>query len=217
MTFDIKKAYHFITRTLRERPRYGWRWLTRKWANRKFRLRRRFALMRYSWRKYNNARRHGRRRKAAKWLERHRVAKRKYSILKEEMSSPVHGYDSRTHTSSWDDRRVAAWMRGDEPGPDGRKIDWLNEIKNEGWDGELYSGWRSPEYSESLCYRICGQASCSGTCAGRASNHSQTGPPNWGAVDVVNWADFQACNNNVGGPFKNNLPYDRPHRSVTGY
>lgn len=208
-------AREFISKVLREKPRDGWRWLMWRWTRVKP-LRRFWALKEYSWRKYNNARRKDRRRRAARWLDRHRKAKAKYYETKAKLSGADSGYDASTHTSAWDGYRVAAWMRGDEPGPSGNKVDWLQKIKNEGWNGELYSGWRSPEYSESLCYNICDAPSCPGLCAGRSSNHSQTGPPNWGAIDVQDWADFQACNNNVHGPFKNNLPYDRPHRSWTG-
>lgn len=113
--------------------------------------------------------------------------------------------------------RVAAWMVGAASGPDGQKRDWLHELQRHGWDGELYSGWRDPVYSESLCFNICNRPSCPGLCAGRASNHSQVGPPNWGAIDVKSYVAFaQACAK-INAPFTNHLPADLPHRSYTGY
>ena len=125
---------------------------------------------------------------------------------------------SGAELGTWDGRQVAGWMVGTRPGPDGRTVNWLAKIKATGrWAGGLYSGFRTPEYSESLCIAQCGEVRCSGTCAGRASNHSQTGPPNWGAVDVVDAAGFQAGANQVGAPFTNHLPADQPHRSYTGY
>lgn len=53
-----------------------------------------------------------------------------------------------------------------------------------GWRGVLTSGWRSPEYSESLCENMCGNPTCPGRCAGRGSRHSQT-PWQNGAIDVT--------------------------------
>jgi hypothetical protein len=216
--FDVKKAWTFIAHTVQERGAgLGWRYLMRKWSNARYPLKRTNALKEWSWRKYARLRRRGRLKRADNWLERHKAAKRKYAKLLAEKKAAQSGYDPATHTSVQDGRRVAAWMRGDEAGPNGLKIDWFQKFENHGWDGRLYSGWRSPEYSESLCYDICGAASCSGLCAGRASNHSQTRAPMWGAVDVINWSEFQSANNAVGGPFRNNLPNDRPHRSVSGY
>jgi hypothetical protein len=119
---------------------------------------------------------------------------------------------------AWDGRKVAGWMVGLYPGPDGKRRNWLAAIKETGhWSGDLYSGFRDPAYSESLCYGICGAPSCPGLCAGRASNHSQTGAPNWGAIDVMNPDGFQRGANQVGAPFTNHLPYDPNHRSYTGY
>lgn len=210
------RARKWITKVLREYPRRGWRRLRRLWAPKKP-IKRNWALKEYAWKKYIKAREAGRKKRAARWLERHRKAKAKYfEHLRIEREADS-GYNAATHTSAWDGFRVAAWMRGDEVGPDGRKFDWLGRFAELGWDGQLYSGWRSPEYSESLCYDMCNAPSCPGLCAGKNSNHSQTGPPNWGAVDVVDWQTFQSCNNAVGGPFRNDLPNDRVHRSVTGY
>ena len=210
-------AREYIVSVLKRYPVRGWRRLKRRWANRRKRIFRWGKLKEFAYDKYRKALRRGHKVRAGIWLRRHRGAKKKYRYLvAQKAAAEASGYDAGSHTSAWDGRRVAAWMRGDEPGPNGNKIDWLQKIEDAGWDGQLYSGWRSPEYSESLCYNICGAPSCSGLCAGRASNHSQTGPPNWGAIDVANWSQFAACNAKVNGPFKNNLPYDRPHRSYTG-
>ena len=113
--------------------------------------------------------------------------------------------------------RVAGWMVGAATGPDGQKRNWLKELRQHGWPGELYSGFRDPAYSESLCLNMCGRPSCPGMCAGRASNHSQVGPPNWGAIDVKEYIAFGRACEAIGAPFRNNLPADRPHRSFTGY
>jgi hypothetical protein len=113
--------------------------------------------------------------------------------------------------------RVAGWMVGAAVGPDGQKRNWLRELQQHGWPGELYSGFRPPAYSRGLCENICGAPSCPGICAGEASNHSQVGPPNWGAIDVQSYEAFVRACAAINAPFRNNLPADRPHRSYTGY
>ena len=57
--------------------------------------------------------------------------------------------------------------------------DWA---KRHGWPGGTTSGWRSPVYSQSLCYRMCRRPSCPGKCAGLASNHVGSVRPK-GALD----------------------------------
>lgn len=117
----------------------------------------------------------------------------------------------------WDGRQVAGWMVGTRPGPTGQARNWLADIRATGhWAGHLYSGYRTPEESEAACYAICGAPFCSGLCAGRSSNHSQTGPPLWGAIDVVDPEGFQRGADQIGAPFKNTLPRDPNHRSYTG-
>lgn len=73
---------------------------------------------------------------------------------------------------------VAKWM-----------VPYLKWAKEHGWQGRLNSGWRDPNYSRSLCIRMCGAASCPGKCAGLSSNHvgSSTGH---GAVDVSDYVRF---------------------------
>lgn len=149
--------------------------------------------------------------------ERKRIQK-KIKWLKEHQD-PVAAADG---TSTWTcpsgaKFKVAAWMVGAAKGPDGRKVNWLLRSRNKGWDGELSSGWRSPEYSESLCRAMCGAPSCPGRCAGRSSNHSQTGPPNWGAIDVKSYSTFGRIQREIGSPLKNELDYRDPvHFSYTG-
>jgi hypothetical protein len=119
--------------------------------------------------------------------------------------------------SDWRGIRVAAWMVGQRIGPDGSKTNWLQKSVDKGWDGVLNSGWRSPSYSKSLCIAMCGAPSCPGTCAGESSNHSQIGPPNWGAIDVASYSKFGQIQKEIGSPLRNSLgPADPVHYSYTG-
>jgi hypothetical protein len=80
---------------------------------------------------------------------------------------------------------------------DGKLVtaDWaklLARVRATGhWGGSVTSGYRSPEYSEQLCYAICGAPSCPGTCAGRASNHSKRSIAEGAAVDVSDPVGFR--------------------------
>lgn len=104
----------------------------------------------------------------------------------------------------FDGKPVAAWIKP-----------WLDRSRAAGWHGVLVSGWRSPEYSEQLCFRICDKPTCSGTCAGRTSHHTQSAYPG-GAVDVSDYWTFAAVQRRIGSPLYNNLPSDRVHFSSTG-
>ena len=106
-------------------------------------------------------------------------------------------------------------MVGLRPGPDGQTVNWLQKSVNHGWDGDLLSGYRSPEYSTGLCYDMCGAPTCT-YCAGAGSNHAQTGPPNWGAIDVENPWQFGPIQRKIGSPLKNALSGDLWHYSFTG-
>jgi hypothetical protein len=90
--------------------------------------------------------------------------------------------DAKAHVSSgvarFDGVPCAAWM-----------VPYMEWARSHGWRGRLVSGWRDPVYSESLCFRICGRPRCSGTCAGRSSNHSGSVRPR-GALDVSDYARF---------------------------
>lgn len=70
-------------------------------------------------------------------------------------------------------------------------VPYLAYARRNGWKGHLNSGWRSPAYSESLCYRMCGAPTCAGRCAGKGSNHAGSDKPR-GAVDVSDYARFGA-------------------------
>lgn len=138
----------------------------------------------------------------------------------EEHSDPELASDGTAVWTSPSGRKttVAGWMVGAAPGPTGQKVNWLERSVNRGWDGELSSGYRSPEYSDSLCRAMCGAPSCPGRCAGRASNHSQVGPPNWGAIDVFpDYVKFEQIQKAIGSPLKNELDSRDPvHFSYTG-
>ena len=115
-----------------------------------------------------------------------------------------------------------------EPGPvsifDGKPVasEWvpiLSACRRSGlWAGSLVSGYRTPEYSESLCYRICGAPSCSGTCAGRSSNHSKTSVAAGSAVDVSDPIGFRRALIHVGHSELHNAlgARDPVHFSITG-
>lgn len=85
---------------------------------------------------------------------------------------------SATGVGSFDGKPCAAWL-----------VPYLQWAREHGWRGGLNSGYRSPAYSEKLCFGICGRPSCPGRCAGRSSNHTQHVKPN-GAVDVSDYVTF---------------------------
>jgi hypothetical protein len=66
----------------------------------------------------------------------------------------------------------------------------LKWCRSHGWHGVLVSGWRSPAYSEHLCFNMCGRPSCPGRCAGRSTNHSGSTPSRF-AVDVSDYGTFR--------------------------
>lgn len=93
-------------------------------------------------------------------------------------------------------------------------LQWCRE---HGWPGHLTSGWRSGPYSESLCYRMCGQPTCAGRCAGRNTNHTGTGPDRF-AVDVSEYVKFATvvAECSIHPHIHNSLPFDRLHFSPSG-
>lgn len=106
---------------------------------------------------------------------------------------------------------VAAWF-----------VPYLNWARHTGhggekWQGGLVSGYRTPAYSESLCYQMCGAPACSGMCAGRASHHSQRQRPE-GAIDVSDYERFARII--AHAPYSpriyNALSRDKVHFSSTG-
>jgi hypothetical protein len=130
--------------------------------------------------------------------------------------------------------RAAIQAHQDETGPgtvtfDGKAVaKWiaahLQAARSSGvWNGYLISGFRTPEYSESLCYAMCGAPTCPGMCGGRNSNHAC--PPTAtcqefeGAVDLSDSAGFQRYCRAHGNPLHGNgemLPGDTPHFSASG-
>jgi hypothetical protein len=139
--------------------------------------------------------------------------RKNFARMREEHRNPPIDADG---VGEWRGFQVAAWMVGGAVGPDGKQVNWLQKSVEEGWDGDLNSGWRSPERSEEICFEMCGAATCSGKCGGRTSNHSQIGPPNWGAIDVQDFTRFGEIQRRIGSPLKNALPEDLVHYSFTG-
>jgi hypothetical protein len=86
------------------------------------------------------------------------------------------------------------------------------------WRGGLNSGYRSPEYSEQLCYQICGAPTCPGRCAGRSSSHSGSKFPN-GAADVSDPEGLEAFCRSHNRPLRGLVlgPTDPWHFSRTGH
>lgn len=96
-------------------------------------------------------------------------------------------------------------------------IPHLTWARAHGWQGRLVSGWRDPNYSQSLCYRMCGRPSCPGMCAGLASNHVGSTAARF-AIDVSDYTRFGnlmrscPCRPRIW----NSLPSDRVHFSPSG-
>lgn len=115
-------------------------------------------------------------------------------------------------TAHYDGKVVAAYMVP--------HLDWARRTGHDGlkWRGVLVSGYRTPAYSESLCYAMCGAPSCPGRCAGRATNHAWTEPPR-GAIDVSDYERFgYLMQYSPHHPrIFNDLPNDRVHFSPTGH
>jgi len=92
---------------------------------------------------------------------------------------------------------------------------WLWKSREAGWDGILVSGFRTPEHSEQLCFNMCGAPSCPGLCAGRSSNHTKRTFPG-PAVDVSEFTQFEQIQFQIGSPYRNDLPLDAVHFSLSG-
>lgn len=96
----------------------------------------------------------------------------------------------------------------------------LLRIRGEGrWKGYVVSGFRTPEYSESLCINMCNAPSCPGLCAGRKTNHARK-PPEWGpragAVDLTDYLTFASECRRLDSWLTNHLPRDLVHFSESG-
>lgn len=115
---------------------------------------------------------------------------------------------------SFDGKQVAGWIARDALGPGrGSGI----------WKGSVISGYRSPEYSTSLCEAMCGAPTCPGTCGGANSNHSCPPThgcvPHEGAVDVSDAPGLIAYCRAHGVPLHGAgemLPSDVNHCSFSG-
>ncbi len=83
------------------------------------------------------------------------------------------------------------------------------------WGGYIVSGYRTPAYSQQLCYGICGRPSCPGLCAGTSSNHTRKGGRQ-GAVDLTDYLTFAAECRRLGSWLENHLPRDLVHFSDSG-
>lgn len=106
-----------------------------------------------------------------------------------------------------DGKQVANWI-----------AKYVLEARKRGlWHGYVVSGYRSPEYSTSLCEAMCGAPTCPGRCAGATSNHSGLRYPR-GAVDVdlAHRDEFARAMVTLGAPLKNALPNDPNHFSAYG-
>src|SRR3954451_23185176 len=96
-------------------------------------------------------------------------------------------------------------------------IPLLQWARQNGWPGHLVSGYRSPAYSESLCYAMCGRPSCPGKCAGRATNHAYATPARF-AIDVSDYVKFREviAHSPLRPKIHNALPRDLVHFSPQG-
>lgn len=119
--------------------------------------------------------------------------------------------------AEWKGMLVPAWTIGEAKGPDGKIVNWIELIEKHGWHGVVVSGARTAAHSEELCFQICGAPSCSGTCAGRSSNHVIDSPSDWGALDVSEYTVFGRICREVGAPLQNDLPADPVHYSPSGH
>jgi hypothetical protein len=83
------------------------------------------------------------------------------------------------------------------------------------WGGYVVSGYRTPAYSQSLCYGMCGRPMCPGRCAGVNTNHARKGGRN-GAVDLTDYLTFRSECWRLGSWLENHLPRDLVHFSDSG-
>lgn len=97
-------------------------------------------------------------------------------------------------------------------------VPWLNKGWDNGWRGQVTSGYRSPEYQCEVCKQVCGNCNgCPGTCAAPGTSNHQRYGPGQGAVDVSDYYTFGAIMRRIGAPIFNALGAQDPvHFSFTG-
>lgn len=152
---------------------------------------------------------HERRANARKILEnfdgriKHAIERKEDRKQEKQADGPydAHGGDIVT----FDGKQIVEWIAHD-----------LYQMRQHGWNGYLVSGYRTPEYSQQLCYNMCGAPSCPGRCAGTSSNHTKKGD-GYGAADVTDYVNAERVAFSIGSRLHNNLPSDLVHLSSSGY
>lgn len=138
------------------------------------------------------------------------------------------GKARRAHRHRWWLRnRIRAFLHPGVTNFDGRPVAkavvpvlrWCREVGYDGerWHGGVVSGYRTPAYSEQLCFQMCGRPSCPGRCAGRATNHAYATPDRF-AVDVSDYINFAriVAHCPIKPHIHNALPNDLVHFSPSG-
>lgn len=148
------------------------------------------------------------------------------------IKDPFSGSRSRRRLASKRRRaRIARWKKQRVGAPtshggltmlDGRQVvTWIARglvyARRHGVSFSVISGYRTPAYSRSLCYPICGGPRCPGLCAGDTSNHSGLVFPRGAADTAGNAGGARAKARQGGVPLNNHLPRDYPHSSYSGY
>lgn len=209
----IDKAREVYSRRRKKGDLWAW---ARKPERAKRRVKRWRALAEFAQAQGRVNRAAGRLVKAKAWAEARTIYRKKFRFLKkrvearQETGDQESGVGFSNPAAVWNPyrRNIPAWM-----------VPWLEKSRAAGWTGVVVSGVRTPEYSESLCFNMCGAPSCPGRCAGRASNHNMTpdqGYP-YGALDVSDYYRFAAVQVDIGSPLRNALGAQDPvHFSVSG-
>ena len=143
-------------------------------------------------------------------LERHKDRLPHFKTIREQHAIALKkAAEKDTGITTLDGKPIAAWIAHDILIP-ARELGY--------WHGYVISGYRTPAYSRSLCYAMCGASSCPGRCAGEASRHSQYVRPD-GACDLTDPAGAIAYARHKGIEFHGAgevLSSDYPHFSTWG-
>lgn len=139
-------------------------------------------------------------------VERGKARRHKHNVMWREHQAQA---AKTPHVEFFDGRPVASYF-----------VPHLKWARAHGWHGTLVSGYRTPAYSESLCYHMCGHPTCPGRCAGRFTNHAGLDPNKTptGAVDVSDYINFGniIAHSPYSPHIHNSLPNDRVHFSPHG-